>query len=65
MTSFAIIAILDPVLWIILSNMLDLDGVSKRFSKVLSEGECDHHALSGAARTSRRFVHGSPHSSLL
>ena len=38
-------AILDPALWIILSNLLHLDCVSNKCN-VLSEEQCNHHEVS-------------------
>ena len=46
MILFARIAILDPALWIILSNFLHLDGVSNKFGNVLSEEQGNHHEVS-------------------
>ena len=46
MISFAKIAILDPAPWIILSNVLHIDGVSNEFGNALSEEQCNHHEVS-------------------
>ena len=46
MIFFVKIAILDPALWIILSNVQHLDCVSNKFCNVLSEEQCNHHEVS-------------------
>ena len=46
MILFARIAILDPALCRILSNILHLDCISNKFGNVPSEEQCDHHEVS-------------------
>ena len=40
------LVMIDPALWINVSNILHLDCVSNKFGNVPSEEQCDHHEVS-------------------